>query len=76
KHQRIEIAIGDAINHKEIQHLCDETLVSYLRLNTYLLSHITPTKRNKTNDEPLQPIAQRLPLSALLHDIEQLSFSD
>ncbi|MGC7890560.1 lysophospholipid acyltransferase family protein [Vibrio anguillarum] len=76
QHQRIEIAIGDAINHKEIQHLCDETLVSYLRLNTYLLSHISPTKRNKTNDEPLQPIAQRLPLSALLHDIEQLSFSD
>ncbi|OEE77260.1 lysophospholipid acyltransferase family protein [Vibrio ordalii] len=76
KHQRIEIAIGDAINHKEIQHLCDETLVNYLRLNTYLLSHISPAKRNKTNDETLPPIEPRLPLSTLLHDIEQLSFSD
>ncbi|ASF99010.1 lysophospholipid acyltransferase family protein [Vibrio anguillarum] len=76
KHQRIEIAIGDAINHKEIQHLCDETLVNYLRLNTYLLSHISPAKRNKTSDETLPPIEPRLPLSALLHDIEQLSFSD
>ena len=33
----IDISISDPIHYKEMQHLCDQQLVNYLRLNTYLL---------------------------------------
>ncbi len=69
----IDISISDVIHHKEIHHLCDQQLVNYLRLNTYLLGSKSSTVRDKTNDDhTLQPIAERLPLTDLLQDMQQL----
>ncbi|RAS64375.1 putative hemolysin [Vibrio diazotrophicus] len=72
----IDISISDAIHYKEMQHLCDQQLVNYLRLNTYLLGAKKSLSRDKTNlDETSQPIADRLPLVELLEDLEALPSS-
>lgn len=69
----IDISISDTIQYKEIHHLCDQQLVNYLRLNTYLLGSKTSTVRDKANnDSTIQPIAERLPLDDLLQDMQQL----
>ena len=72
----IDISISDPIHYKEMQHLCDQQLVNYLRLNTYLLGAKKSLSRDKTNlDETSQPIADRLPLVELLEDLEALPSS-
>ncbi|NIY93094.1 lysophospholipid acyltransferase family protein [Vibrio diazotrophicus] len=72
----IDISISDAIHYKEMQHLCDQQLVNYLRLNTYLLGAKKNIARDKTNlDEALHPIADRLPLYELLQDLYDLPSS-
>ncbi len=72
----IDISISDPIHYKEMQHLCDQQLVNYLRLNTYLLSTKKTLSRDKTNlDDTSQPIADRLPLVELLEDLEALPSS-
>ncbi|MCF7361368.1 hemolysin [Vibrio diazotrophicus] len=72
----IDISISDPIHYKEMQHLCDQQLVNYLRLNTYLLGAKKTLSRDKTNlDDTSQPIADRLPLVELLEDIEALPSS-
>lgn len=38
KDAAIRIALGETISHNEIQHLCDQQLVNYLRLNTTFYS--------------------------------------
>ncbi|MBF9001447.1 lysophospholipid acyltransferase family protein [Vibrio nitrifigilis] len=74
---RIQISIGEAIHYKEVHHLCDEQMVNYLRLNTYLLQQVSSEKRNKTSgDTTLAPIAPRLPLADLLHDLNHLPTDD
>lgn len=72
----IDISISDAIHYKEMQHLCDQQLVNYLRLNTYLLGAKKTLSRDKTNlDDTSQAIADRLPLIELLEDLEALPSS-
>ncbi|PNH89016.1 lysophospholipid acyltransferase family protein [Vibrio diazotrophicus] len=72
----IDISISDPIHYKEMQHLCDQQLVNYLRLNTYLLGAKKTLSRDKTNlDDTSQPIADRLPLVELLEDLEALPSS-
>ncbi|MGL4829909.1 MAG: lysophospholipid acyltransferase family protein [Vibrio sp.] len=71
----IGIAIGETITHREIEHLCDQQLVNYLRLNTYLLQP-SPVRDKATNDQTLDPIAHRLPIEDLLEDIAQLPYTD
>ena len=72
----IDISISDAIHYKEMQHLCDQQLVNYLRLNTYLLGAKKTLSRDKTNlDDTSQAIADRLPLTELLEDLEALPSS-
>lgn len=72
----IDISISDAIHYKEMQHLCDQQLVNYLRLNTYLLGAKKTLSRDKTNlDDTSQPIADRLPLVELLEDLAALPSS-
>jgi putative hemolysin len=77
KNKTIEIAIGHPIKFKEVSTLCDQQLVNYLRLNTYLLNPATKQKRDKdAADQQLPPIAERLPLSDLKKDIDTLSFEN
>lgn len=73
----INLAIGETIRFKAVNHLCDQQLVNYLRLNTYLLQPVVNQQRDKTtHDTNLIPIAKRLPLNDLLHDLTQLSAED
>jgi len=73
----IDISISETIQYKELQHLCDQQLVNYLRLNTYLLNSKSSAVRNITSsDSAVQPIAERLPLDDLLEDIAKLPESD
>jgi putative hemolysin len=73
----IEISIGHEIKYKEVEGLNDQQLVSYLRLNTYLLNRAHKIKRNKAaDDDSLQPVAERLPEHDLMTDINQLSFAN
>lgn len=77
KQHCIDIAIGETIHYKEVNDLCDQQLVNYLRLNTYLLHNPATITRNKTaQDSSLEPIEARLPLDDLRQDIARLSFSD
>ena len=77
KQSCISIAIGETIHYKEIHDLCDQQLVNYLRLNTYLLhSQHTITRNKATQDSALQPIDSRLPTDDLRQDLARLSFSD
>ncbi|KQA17839.1 lysophospholipid acyltransferase family protein [Vibrio metoecus] len=75
KDAAIRIALGETISHNEIQHLCDQQLVNYLRLNTYLLQP-SPARNKTANDQSLPPVAERLPLEVLLEDIAQLPYRD
>ncbi|MCR9387487.1 lysophospholipid acyltransferase family protein [Vibrio metoecus] len=75
KHAAIRIALGETISHNEIQHLCDQQLVNYLRLNTYLLQP-SPARNKTAYDQSLPPVAERLPLDDLLEDIAQLPYGD
>lgn len=72
--QTIELAIGETIKYKELNKLDDQQLVSYLRLNTYLMQKYTQPPDVMASNEQNQalPIAEPLPLSALLQDIEAL----
>jgi putative hemolysin len=77
KNKTIEISIGHQIKFKEISTLCDQQLVNYLRLNTYLLNPATKQTRDKgANSHQLPPVAQRLPLEELKHDIDNLAFEN
>jgi putative hemolysin len=77
KNKTIEISIGHKINFKEIHSLCDQQLVNYLRLNTYLLNPVTKQKRDKdASNQQLPPVAPRLPLDELKQDINNLSFEN
>lgn len=77
KQSTINISIGEAIAYKEVHPLCDEQLVNYLRLNTYLLQQVPCTKRNKNSqDTNLAPIAERVPVQDLLNDIALLPAQD
>ncbi|QXC57163.1 GNAT family N-acetyltransferase [Vibrio mimicus] len=75
KQTEIGITIGETIVHSEIQHLCDQQLVNYLRLNTYLLQS-SPMRNKTAQDQSLLPVAERLPLDDLLEDIAQLPYGD
>ncbi len=75
QHTQIGIAIGEGISHSEVQHLCDQQLVNYLRLNTYLLQS-SPVRNKTASDRSLPPVAERLPLADLLEDIAQLPYAD
>lgn len=56
QHTQIGIAIGEGISHSEVQHLCDQQLVNYLRLNTYLCNLLPCATRPPVIDPclPLQ----------------------
>ena len=74
KASTINLAIGETIRFKEVTHLCDQQLVNYLRLNTYLLQPVSSQPRDKaTHDHCVIPIAERRPIDELLQDIRQLS---
>ncbi|WP_278183025.1 lysophospholipid acyltransferase family protein [Vibrio misgurnus] len=75
QHTQINIAIGEAITYHEVQHLCDQQLVNYLRLNTYLLKH-SPVRNKTESDHSLPAVAPRLPIEDLLEDIAQLPYAD
>ncbi|EGR0098871.1 lysophospholipid acyltransferase family protein [Vibrio vulnificus] len=74
KQQAIPIAIGQPIKFKEVQHLTDEQLVSYLRLNTYLLSAEPPLNHRMDHDTnpPLAAIAEPLEKQKWLLDLAML----
>ncbi|MGF1742705.1 lysophospholipid acyltransferase family protein [Vibrio profundum] len=74
----INIAIGDSIRYKEIHNLTDDDMVSYLRLNTYLLhsSVDTTTRYPALLSNSSQTIAAPLPQQALLKDIEHIPEDD
>lgn len=77
KNASIEISIGHEIKYKEVSGLCEQQLVNYLRLNTYLLNPATKQKRNKdASDQQLPPVAERLPVQDLKHDIDNLAFEN
>ncbi|OIN29263.1 lysophospholipid acyltransferase family protein [Vibrio barjaei] len=74
KNTAIGISIGNKIKFKEVSSLDSQQLVSYLRLNTYLLNQQHP-ERNHSSLSPYQreqPIASETHLSELLEDIELL----
>ncbi|MGR5296123.1 lysophospholipid acyltransferase family protein [Vibrio mediterranei] len=74
KNTAIGISIGNKIKFKEVSSLDSQQLVSYLRLNTYLLNQQHP-ERNHSSLSPHQreqPIASETHLSELLEDIELL----
>lgn len=59
--QPIQLSIGQAIKYKEVTTLNDEQLVSYLRLNTYLLGHrgdgqTTPSSPPVSQEPTAQPL--------------------
>ncbi len=71
--QPIEISIGEAIKYKEVNKLTDGQIVSYLRLNTYLLNrsqNLIQKPELSTNKE--SAIAPALPLSNILDDLQHL----
>ncbi|MCY9870256.1 lysophospholipid acyltransferase family protein [Vibrio barjaei] len=74
KNTAIGISIGNKIKFKEVSSLDSQQLVSYLRLNTYLLNQQHP-ERNHSSLSPHQseqPIASETHLCELLEDIELL----
>ncbi|MDG3087089.1 lysophospholipid acyltransferase family protein [Vibrio hannami] len=73
KQDTISIAIGDAIKYKEVNNLDDKSLVNYLRLNTYLLNRSAyPSAQTMHNNENAEPVADALPVDAILADIDAL----
>ncbi|MET1282821.1 lysophospholipid acyltransferase family protein [Vibrio navarrensis] len=71
--QPIQLSIGQAIKYKEVTTLNDEQLVSYLRLNTYLLGH-RGDGQVAANNHPVsqEPIAQPLDKAILLRELAML----
>ncbi|MCW8332493.1 lysophospholipid acyltransferase family protein [Vibrio paucivorans] len=69
----IKISIGEPVKYKEVANLTDQQVVNYLRLNTYLL-HRAPqaSEVTSTQQEPLLPIAQSLPINDFDHDLQNL----
>ncbi|PJC85861.1 hemolysin [Vibrio sp. HA2012] len=71
KQETIAIAIGDAIKYKEVNTLCDQQLVNYLRLNTYLLNHTpeasAPAQQHNINAIPVAPALPVTEVEAELH---------
>lgn len=77
KHQQpIEIAIGNTIRFKEISTLSDETLVNYLRLNTYLLKPESPHPPFLSCGDEKHAISPPLPLSRIKDDLSNIPQSD
>ncbi|EGU37308.1 putative hemolysin [Vibrio ichthyoenteri ATCC 700023] len=78
--QPIEITIGSAIRYKEISALNDDCLVSYLRLNTYLLKPQSTNHRlfstSSHSDVPAQPISAPLNLNRLEADFADIPKQD
>ncbi|MCL9780954.1 lysophospholipid acyltransferase family protein [Vibrio sp. S4M6] len=74
KHQQnINISIGEPIKYKELHRIKDGQIVSYVRLNTYLLNPSHQTKRNPSPCHQIEsPLAPALSLASLLDDIENI----
>ncbi|NOH28702.1 lysophospholipid acyltransferase family protein [Vibrio mediterranei] len=74
KNTAIRISIGNKIKFKEVSSLDSQQLVSYLRLNTYLLNQQHPERNHSSlsSHQRHQAIASETHLSELLEDIELL----
>ncbi|MCY9852951.1 lysophospholipid acyltransferase family protein [Vibrio mediterranei] len=74
KNTAIRISIGNKIKFKEVSSLDSQQLVSYLRLNTYLLNQQHPERNHSSlsSHQREQAIASETHLSELLEDIELL----
>ncbi len=74
KQKTISIAIGDTIKYKEVNTLCDQKLVNYLRLNTYLLNRAAnqPESEIAVQDINVVPVAPALPLEDIQQDLNEL----
>ncbi|MCZ4295319.1 lysophospholipid acyltransferase family protein [Vibrio sinaloensis] len=71
--QTIKIAIGSAIQYREVKGLTDVQMTNYLRLNTYLLQHLVQSKSiDSSSPQNEFPIAQPLPRKDLLEDLDNL----
>lgn len=71
--QTIKIAIGSAIQYREVKGLTDVQMTNYLRLNTYLLQHLVQSKSiDSSSSQNEFPVAQPLPLKDLLEDLDNL----
>ncbi|MCY9804692.1 GNAT family N-acetyltransferase [Vibrio scophthalmi] len=75
-HQPIEIAIGSAINYKEIRALDDESLVNYLRLNTYLLKPQSEHRDLFCDAQPQTPVSPALDLARYEEDLNAIPKHD
>ncbi|WP_199453178.1 lysophospholipid acyltransferase family protein [Vibrio owensii] len=70
--QTIDLSFGQAIKFKELNTLNDDQVVSYLRLNTYLLNRETQSVKPSASSELLSPIAAGLPVGELLEELNNL----
>lgn len=71
--QTIKIAIGSAIQYREVKGLTDVQMTNYLRLNTYLLQHLVQSKSiDSSSPQNEFPVAQPLPRKDLLEDLDNL----
>lgn len=70
--QTIDLSFGQAIKFKELNTLNDNQVVSYLRLNTYLLNRDTQPAKQPACSEHLSPIAAGLPIGELLEELHSL----
>ncbi|WP_038878275.1 lysophospholipid acyltransferase family protein [Vibrio jasicida] len=70
--QTIDLSFGQAIKFKELNTLSDDQVVSYLRLNTYLLNRETQSVKPSASSEQLSPIAAGLPIGELLEELNSL----
>ncbi|CAH1596275.1 Acyltransferase family protein [Vibrio owensii] len=70
--QTINLSFGQAIKFKELNTLNDDQVVSYLRLNTYLLNRETQSVRPSSSSKRLSPIAAGLPVGELLEELNNL----
>ncbi|MFH4552053.1 lysophospholipid acyltransferase family protein [Vibrio alginolyticus] len=70
--QTINLSFGQAIRFKELSTLNDDQVVSYLRLNTYLLNRETQSVKPSSSLERLSPIAAGLPVGELLEELNNL----
>ncbi|MHA2705938.1 lysophospholipid acyltransferase family protein [Vibrio owensii] len=70
--QTINLSFGQAIKFKELSTLNDDQVVSYLRLNTYLLNRETQSVKPSSSLERLSPIAAGLPVGELLEELNNL----
>ncbi len=70
--QTIDLSFGQSIKFKELSTLNDDQVVSYLRLNTYLLNRETQSVKPSSSSELLSPIAAGLPVGELLEELNNL----